>query len=142
MLLTPLLSLDSKVAVILSRRQSNMCNSSHVSTTHVIMEGFRFAGVVTCLSPLWCSTIQVPEYTVDNKTGHEANKTAQTNLWTCLQGDKNMITYHHQECRNPGGSPSVMFFSHRIWERGISKIHPWVTLRYIFIFLQNSRYST
>lgn len=29
----------------------------------VIMEGFCFAGVVTCLSPLWCSAIQVPEYT-------------------------------------------------------------------------------
>ncbi len=24
------------------------------------------------------------------------------------------LTHHHQECRNPGGSPSVMFFSHRI----------------------------
>lgn len=24
------------------------------------------------------------------------------------------ITYHHHEWRNPGGSPSVMFFSHRI----------------------------
>lgn len=23
-------------------------------------------------------------------------------------------THHHQECRKPGGSPSVMFFSHRI----------------------------
>ena len=36
--------------------------------------------------------------------------------------DQNINTYHHQECRNPGGSPSVMFFSHRIWERGISQI--------------------
>lgn len=26
-------------------------------------------------------------------------------------------TYHHHECRNPGGSPSVMFFSHRICKR-------------------------
>lgn len=24
------------------------------------------------------------------------------------------VTYHHHECRNPGGSPRVMFFSHRI----------------------------
>ena len=23
-------------------------------------------------------------------------------------------TYHHQECKNPGGSPNVMFFSHLI----------------------------
>lgn len=23
-------------------------------------------------------------------------------------------TYHHHECKNPGGSPNVMFFSHRI----------------------------
>jgi len=29
----------------------------------IVMEGFRFTGVVTCLSPLWRSTIQVPEYT-------------------------------------------------------------------------------
>lgn len=29
----------------------------------VIMEGFCFAGVVTCLPPLRCGTIQVPEYT-------------------------------------------------------------------------------
>jgi len=25
------------------------------------------------------------------------------------------ITYHHHEYRNPGGSPNVMFFSHRIY---------------------------
>lgn len=25
-------------------------------------------------------------------------------------------TYHHHECKNPGGSPNVMFFSHRIWK--------------------------
>lgn len=66
---------DSKLVVVFFR--GDMCNSSHVSTTHVIMEGFRFAGVVTCLSPLWGSTIQVPEYAVD-KTGHEANRTTQT----------------------------------------------------------------
>lgn len=24
-------------------------------------------------------------------------------------------THHHHEWRNPGGSPNVMFFSHRIW---------------------------
>lgn len=35
------------------------------SRTHIIMEGFRFTGVVTCLSSLWCGTIQVPKYTVD-----------------------------------------------------------------------------
>lgn len=76
-LFTSLLSLDSKVVVFFSRRQNDLCNSPNVSTTHVIMEGFCLAGVVTCLSPLWCSAIQVPEYTVD-KTGHEANKTTQT----------------------------------------------------------------
>lgn len=27
-------------------------------------------------------------------------------------------THHHQECRKPGGSPSVMFFSHRICRKG------------------------
>ena len=26
-------------------------------------------------------------------------------------------TYHHHECRNPGGSPNVMFFSHLICYR-------------------------
>lgn len=26
------------------------------------------------------------------------------------------LTYHHHECKNPGGSPRVMFFSHRICE--------------------------
>lgn len=32
------------------------------------------------------------------------------------QSSKNGIkdTYHHQECKNPGGSPNVMFFSHLI----------------------------
>lgn len=32
------------------------------------------------------------------------------------QASKNGIkdTYHHQECKNPGGSPNVMFFSHLI----------------------------
>ncbi len=64
-LFTPLLSLDGKVVVSpLAEDSRNLCNSSHVSTTHVIMEGFRFAGVVTCLSPLRCSAIQVPEHTV------------------------------------------------------------------------------
>ena len=29
-------------------------------------------------------------------------------------GDPPGPTHHHQECRKPGGSPSVMFFSHRI----------------------------
>jgi len=28
-----------------------------------------------------------------------------------------VYTYHHHECKNPGGSPSVMFFSHRICEK-------------------------
>lgn len=28
-------------------------------------------------------------------------------------------THHHQECRKPGGSPSVMFFSHRICGEGV-----------------------
>lgn len=28
-------------------------------------------------------------------------------------------TYHHHECRNPGGSPSVIFFSHRISDRNV-----------------------
>lgn len=27
-------------------------------------------------------------------------------------------THHHQECRKPGGSPRVMFFSHRICREG------------------------
>lgn len=27
-------------------------------------------------------------------------------------------THHHHEWRNPGGSPNVIFFSHRIWRRG------------------------
>lgn len=27
-------------------------------------------------------------------------------------------THHHHEWRNPGGSPNVMFFSHRIWTEG------------------------
>jgi hypothetical protein len=26
------------------------------------------------------------------------------------------LTYHHHEWRNPGGSPNVMFFSHRIYK--------------------------
>lgn len=107
----PLLSLDRRWCVLISRRQQYM-PTVH---THVIMEGFCFTGVVTCLSSLWCCTIQVPEYTVD-KTGHEACKNHTNNLWPCFQGEGNIITYHHQECRNPGGSPSVMFFSHRIYE--------------------------
>lgn len=85
----------------------------NVRTTHIIMEGLCFTGVVTCLPPLWSSTIQVPEYTVD-KTGHEArtgNHTTWTHLWDRREHN---TAYHHQECRNPGGSPSVMFFSHRI----------------------------
>ena len=32
-------------------------------------------------------------------------------------------TYHHHECRNPGGSPNVIFFSHRIWKKGNK--HEW-----------------
>lgn len=36
-------------------------------TTHIVVEGLRFAGVVTCLSPLRCSTIQVPENTVTQR---------------------------------------------------------------------------
>lgn len=31
-----------------------------------------------------------------------------------LGGPPPIPTHHHQECRKPGGSPSVMFFSHRI----------------------------
>lgn len=40
-------------------------------TTHIIMEGFCFAGMIAGFSPLRCSTIQVPEYTA-HKMGHEA----------------------------------------------------------------------
>ncbi len=36
-----------------------------------------------------------------------------------------MYTYHHHECKNPGGSPSVMFFSHRIWEKERSGTEEW-----------------
>lgn len=93
-----------------------------VHTTYIIMEGFCFTGVITGFSPLRCSTVQVPEYTV-HKMGHEAKtnmekKTQLFWMFTCEQ-DAKVITYHHQECRNPGGSPSVMFFSHRICKNGM-----------------------
>ena len=29
------------------------------------------------------------------------------------------FTHHHHECRNPGGSPNVIFFSHLIWKKSI-----------------------
>ena len=37
------------------------------------------------------------------------------------QSNENGIkdTYHHQECKNPGGSPNVMFFSHLISDKNV-----------------------
>lgn len=66
---------------LLQENRANMCNSSHGSSTHIIMEGFCFAGVVTCLSSLWRSTIQVPEYTAD-KTGQEETEQQWTQAQT------------------------------------------------------------
>ena len=40
---------------------------------------------------------------------HQIIKYIMTNLTS------HTFTYHHHEYRNPGGSPNVIFFSHRIW---------------------------
>lgn len=47
-------------------------------STHIVMEGFCFAGVITRFSPLRCSAVQVPEYTV-GKMGHEGNNEGKKN---------------------------------------------------------------
>lgn len=73
--------LKHKLIVFSWWTKGNICNRFLVSSTHIIMESFCFAGVVTCLSPLWCSTIQVPENTVD-KRAHEAKKPQLTHKWT------------------------------------------------------------
>lgn len=107
-IITPLLSLDRKV-FFFKKRKSNACNSLHVSTTHVIMEGFCFTGVVTRLSPLWCSTIQVPEYTVD-KTDHEVSNTTQKSpRYVCMEKRALSLT----TTRNVGiqGVLQVLYFS-------------------------------
>lgn len=47
-------------------------------------------------------------------------------VFTCKE-DASLISYHHQECRNPGGSPSVIFFSHRICKNGSCVNKTWMS---------------
>jgi len=103
-----------------------------VKATHVVVEGLRFTGVVTCLSSLRSRTIKVPEHTVVGKKRKDKTllffnnnlkryEPPQNKPRTCLQGDESIFTHHHQECKNPGGSPRVIFFSHRIYNTNIPK---------------------
>lgn len=84
----------------LSPRRSEKENTT---ITHIIMKSFRLWRMLACVSSFRCCTIKVPKYTVINtKKLNTTNKNSKK------------LTYHHHECKNPGGSPSVIFFSHRI----------------------------
>lgn len=72
------------------------------SDTHVIVESFGFRRMFTSFPPFGGRTVQIPKYAI-NKIN---------NMFVLIF--MRSWTYHHQECRNPGGSPKVMFFSHRI----------------------------
>lgn len=80
--------------------------------THVVLEGLGLTRVLTCLSAIRCCTVQVPEHTVGGRGDNgfpTRPRPAPSMVCPCQPR-----THHHQECRKPGGSPSVMFFSHRI----------------------------
>lgn len=52
-------------------------------------------------------------FNTDND-GMEKNSMKRDVTWII----RHKNTHHHHEWRNPGGSPNVMFFSHRIWTEG------------------------
>lgn len=80
--------------------------------THVVLESLGFARVLTRLSAVGRCTVQVPEHAVGGRGGDGFPTRPHP---APLQGPPAPPhTHHHQECKKPGGSPSVMFFSHRI----------------------------
>lgn len=80
--------------------------------THIVLESLGFARVLTRLSAVRRCTVQVPEHAVGGRGGDGFPTRPHPGP---LQGPPAPPrTHHHQECRKPGGSPSVMFFSQRI----------------------------
>ncbi len=102
-----------------------------VSTTHIIMEGFRFTGVVTCLSPLWCSAIQIPEYTVD-KTGYEANKSKQTTPGHICEEMKTSVLPPPGVQEPRRFSECYVFLPSYL---GSGQNYPWESVKYILVLL-------
>lgn len=52
--------------------------------THIVMEGFGLAGVITCVPSFWGRTVQIPKYTVTQLIAkqqfsyHKNNSSKQT----------------------------------------------------------------
>lgn len=88
------------------------------------MEGFRFARMLASVSPLRGRAVQVPEHAAWHKHrgGNPGYRVPPRRSPGAADSPRPPptpapLTHHHQECRKPGGSPSVMFFSHRICGR-------------------------
>lgn len=73
------------------------------------MKGFSFRRMFTSIPSFWSGTIKIPKH-AKNITNWKSTPT------------KISSSYHHQECKNPGGSPNVMFFSHRIYNCGFLEL--------------------
>lgn len=80
------------------------------------MEDFGLTGVFTGFSAVWCCAIEVPEDTVGSRRNKVIPRTHVPPKFLLPSVSSHTGTYHHQECRKPGGSPRVMFFSQRIYQ--------------------------
>lgn len=111
----------------------------HPNNTYIVMKCFCFWWMFTLFSSLGRCTIQIPKHTANPNAKVKLLETVAVIAWPCACIRKTKCscvfvcvcvcfvqlqqtqynTYHHQECRNPGGSPSVIFFSHRISDRNV-----------------------
>ena len=73
------------------------------------MERFGFTRMFTSIASFRCRTVEIPEDAMGGGKGEKERRYIQVYGNTLVEN-----TYHHQEWRKPGGSPRVMFFSHRI----------------------------
>lgn len=80
--------------------------------TNIVVESFGFTAVFTGISTFRSCAIQIPKHTETKMENYFKRKFLNDQK----KGGEILrkFTYHHQECKNPGGSPSVIFFSHRI----------------------------